>query len=199
MSTEDSVSRWIDEIQLGKDELAGAIWERYFPQLVRVARQRLSSRQDPVADEEDIALSVLESFFEGAQNNRFPNLRDRDGLWRLLSEMTRRKAIDYLRHSQRQKRDRGKVLGDSAFTGFESSQNGIGQVPGNDPTPEFAIILAEACETLLDQLDTELQQLALNKLEGYTNKEIASKLGCSLATVERRLKLIRKKWQRELT
>jgi DNA-directed RNA polymerase specialized sigma24 family protein len=59
--------------------------------------------------------------------------------------------------------------------------------------------LAEACEILLDQLDTELQQLALNKLEGYTNKEIAGKLGCSVATVERRLKLIRKKWQRELT
>jgi DNA-directed RNA polymerase specialized sigma24 family protein len=104
MSTEDSVSRWIDEIRLGKDELAGAIWERYFPQLVRVARHRLNCRQDPVADEEDIALSVLESFFEGAQNNRFPNLRDRDGLWRLLSEMTRRKAIDYLRRGQRLKR-----------------------------------------------------------------------------------------------
>jgi RNA polymerase sigma factor (sigma-70 family) len=141
----------------------------------------------------------LDSFIEGAQNDRFPNLRDRDGLWRLLSEMTRRKAIDYLRRGRRQKRGGGKVLGDSAFTNPESSQNGIGQVPGDDPTPEFAIILAEACEILLDQLDTELQQIALNKLEGYTNKEIASKLSCSVATVERRLKLIRKKWQRELT
>lgn len=199
MSTEDSVSRWIDEIRLGKDELAGAIWERYFPQLVRVARQRLSSRQDLVADEEDIALSVLDSFFEGAQNNRFPNLTDRDGLWRLLSEMTRRKAIDYLRRGQRLKRGGGNVSGESAFTSPESSQNGIGQVAGDDPTPEFAIILAEACENLLDQLDAELQQIALNKLDGYTNKEIAGKLGCSVATVERRLKLIRKKWQRELT
>lgn len=198
MSSEDSVSRWIDEIRLGKDEQAGAIWERYFPQLVRVARQRLSSHQDPVADEEDVALSVLESFFEGAQNNRFPNLTDRDGLWRLLSEMTRRKAIDYLRRSQRLKRG-GKGMGDPAFTSPRVSQDGLGQVPDDDPTPEFAIILAEACETLLDQLDAELQQLALSKLEGYTNKEIASKLGCSVATVERRLKLIRKKWQRELT
>jgi DNA-binding NarL/FixJ family response regulator len=32
--------------------------------------------------------------------------------------------------------------------------------------------------------------------EGYTNEEIAEQLGCPLRTVERRLHLIRKKWQR---
>jgi DNA-directed RNA polymerase specialized sigma24 family protein len=101
MSPEGSITHWIAEIKDGDSAGARGIWERYFPQLVRVARQRLNCRQDPVADEEDIALSVLESFFEGAQNNRFPNLRDRDGLWRLLSEMTRRKAIDYRRVPKR--------------------------------------------------------------------------------------------------
>ena len=35
------------------------------------------------------------------------------------------------------------------------------------------------------------------KLEGYTNDEIAGQLGCSVRTVERRLRLIRKKWQHE--
>jgi DNA-directed RNA polymerase specialized sigma24 family protein len=39
--------------------------------------------------------------------------------------------------------------------------------------------------------------LATAKLEGYTNDEIAEQLGCSQRTVERRLHLIRKKWEQE--
>jgi DNA-directed RNA polymerase specialized sigma24 family protein len=36
------------------------------------------------------------------------------------------------------------------------------------------------------------------KLEGYTNQEIAGKLGCALRTVERTLRLIRRIWNQEL-
>jgi DNA-directed RNA polymerase specialized sigma24 family protein len=56
--------------------------------------------------------------------------------------------------------------------------------------------MVEACQCLFDRLvDPNLKSLAAAKLEGYTNGEIAERLGCSLRTVERRLHLIRKKWQ----
>ena len=45
--------------------------------------------------------------------------------------------------------------------------------------------------------DDELRQIALSKMEGCTNEEIGVRLGVSLATVERRLALIRKTWDRE--
>ena len=35
------------------------------------------------------------------------------------------------------------------------------------------------------------------RVEGYTNDEIASKLGCTRRTVQRRLNLIRDLWQRD--
>jgi DNA-directed RNA polymerase specialized sigma24 family protein len=38
----------------------------------------------------------------------------------------------------------------------------------------------------------------LGKLEGYTNEEIAAKIGRALPTVERRLRLIRQRWQGEM-
>jgi DNA-directed RNA polymerase specialized sigma24 family protein len=44
----------------------------------------------------------------------------------------------------------------------------------------------------------EMRALAVRKLEGYTNGEIAGLLGCSRATVERRLALVRKSWEKEL-
>lgn len=54
-------------------------------------------------------------------------------------------------------------------------------------------MLAEEVETLLARLKTPvLRQVAVWKLEGYTNAEIADRQACSLPTVERRLAMIRK-------
>jgi DNA-directed RNA polymerase specialized sigma24 family protein len=48
---------------------------------------------------------------------------------------------------------------------------------------------------LLHHLGDDLRPVALAKMEDYTNQEIAAKLDCSLSTVERRLRFIRKIWQ----
>ena len=59
-------------------------------------------------------------------------------------------------------------------------------------------MVAEECRRRLEQLDdAELQPLAVAKMEGHSNEEIAHRLDCSVRTVERRLHLIRQKWQRE--
>jgi DNA-directed RNA polymerase specialized sigma24 family protein len=51
----------------------------------------------------------------------------------------------------------------------------------------------------MEQLgDPILQSVATWKLEGYTNHEIAARLGCVTKTVERKLARIRGKWAREL-
>ena len=90
---------------------------------------------------------------------------------------------------------RGK---DESGVGGAGEQAGLAEVIGHAPTPEFAAMMAEECQRLLERLDDpELAALALAKLEGYTNKEIAKRLGCSVRTVERQLRLIRKKWQQE--
>jgi DNA-directed RNA polymerase specialized sigma24 family protein len=43
-----------------------------------------------------------------------------------------------------------------------------------------------------------LQDVATWKLEGYTNDEIAARLGCVTSTVERKLARIRTMWAREM-
>jgi DNA-directed RNA polymerase specialized sigma24 family protein len=51
---------------------------------------------------------------------------------------------------------------------------------------------------LLESLgDAVLRSIAVWKMEGYTNAEIAARLGCVEVTVERRLRLIRDTWARE--
>jgi RNA polymerase sigma factor (sigma-70 family) len=153
-----------------------------------------------VADEEDVAASVMESLFRAAEKGRFPNLADRDDLWRLLLRMTARKVVDLKRREARQRRGGGRVKGESALGkgGAPDDPAALAEVIGDAPTPEFAAMMIEQCQGLLARLaDPELEALASAKLEGYTNDEVAERLGCSVRTVERRLHLIRKKWQQE--
>ena len=67
---------------------------------------------------------------------------------------------------------------------------------GNEPTPEFAAQVAEEYERLLNFLDDDQRAIAVAKLEGLTNPEIAARLDRSLRTVERKLQLIRGIWER---
>ena len=200
MCPDGSVTRWFEELKQGASVAAQALWERYFPELVRLARQKLRGVPCRVADEEDVAASAMESFFEAAQKGRFPDLADRDDLWRLLLRMTARKVVDLRRREGRQCRGGGHVrtASDLPAAGSDAEQLALSQVVGDTPTPELAAIMAEECQRLLGQLtEADLRTLAVAKMEGYTNREIAERLDCSLRTVERRLGLIRKKWQRE--
>jgi DNA-directed RNA polymerase specialized sigma24 family protein len=194
-----SVSHWIDRLKAGDDAAAQRLWEVYFTRLVSLARNRLRGRPRRAADEEDIALSAFHSFCRGAEQGRFPQLADRDDLWRLLVVITARKAIDLIEHEARQKRGGGTVLGESALSRLHDSEElpaGLEQIVGAEPTPEFALQVAEETERLLDLLDSaELRSVALWKMEGYTNEEIATKLGCVPRTVERKLRMIRSAWQ----
>ena len=80
---------------------------------------------------------------------------------------------------------------------------GFDKLPSESPTPEHILVAAENMQKLLQALertgpegaDARLQQIAEWRFEGYTNQEIAAKLGCSLPTIERRLRLIREIWQ----
>lgn len=189
MKSGDSVHEWIEGAEKGDSGSQEEIWARFFPELLRLARRHLQGRLR-VGDEEDVVLSVLQSYFVGAQENRFPEVRGGDELWRLLSRMTHRKAIDWLRHAGRQKRF---AVGESALN-LDAEHQPMSEVAGETRNPLLEIVAIDECRRLLSLLTTELQAIALRKLEGYTNQEIAGQLTCSLATVERRLKLIRDIW-----
>jgi DNA-directed RNA polymerase specialized sigma24 family protein len=140
-----------------------------------------------------VALSAFDSFCRGAEHGRFPQLADRHDLWPLLVVLTARKANRLVRHERRQKRGGGKVH-DEAILDTDTAAEGpaLAQLIGREPTPEFAAQVAEEFQRLLDRLgDEELRTIALWKLEGYTNEEIAAKLGCVARTVERKLRVIR--------
>jgi DNA-directed RNA polymerase specialized sigma24 family protein len=194
------VTSWLSLLHAGDTLAAQALWDRYFPQLVRLARSRLSGIPCRTADEEDVALSAFASFVRGAEGGRFPQLADRTDLWNLLVVITARKVAALKARQQRLRRGGGKVRGDSAFLGpagaADQDRQGIENVVGATPTPDFAAQVAEEYQLLLAGLEEDtLRLVAVWKLEGYTNEEIAGKLDCSVATVERKLRRIRNAWE----
>jgi DNA-directed RNA polymerase specialized sigma24 family protein len=190
-----SVTFWLGRLKAGDPAATQKLWEGYFQRLVRLARGRLQAAPRRAADEEDVALSAFDSFCRGVEEGRFPRLSDRDDLWQLLVLLTARKASNLVRLERRQRRGGGKVRNASAVGTDEPA---LDSLIGREPDPEFAVQVAEECRRLLERLeDSTLQAIAVWKMEGHTNEEIAGKLGRAVGTVERKLQLIRKIWGTE--
>ena len=196
-----SVTHWIEQFKEGDSAGAQALWDRYFSRLVTLARRKLESVPRRVADEEDVALSAFNSFCVGVSQGRILQLNDRHDLWKVLVTITARKAAAQRRYSNRQKRGGGHVRGESVFDSPDMSDAapGIAQVIGTEPTPAFAAQVADECRRLLETLgDEKLETIVQWKLEGYSNIEIAERLGVAPRTVERKLERIRHQWERVL-
>jgi DNA-directed RNA polymerase specialized sigma24 family protein len=190
-----SVTIWLEQLKAGDPRAAKPLWDGYYARLVALARARLRAVPRGAADEEDVALSAFDSFCKAASAGRFPRLDDRDDLWQVLFVLTTRKAIGLARHETRQKRggprDDPRDVGDSA-------PDAVAMVAAPGPTPDVVVEVTEGCAHLLRLLPADdLRQVAVWKLEGYTNEEIAGKLNRSISAVERKLKSIRAIWERE--
>ena len=173
----------------------------YYRELVELARARFGTTPRRVADEEDVALSVLRCLYEGAARGQFAELVNRGELWQLLAAITGRKVIDQQRRLNQQKRGGGRVRGDSVMHGNDDDRSSVGfdQFGGDAATPEVLAIAAEEFQRLMLLLDDDrLRQIAQCKLEGYTNEEIGQRLGLACRSIERKLQRIRQIWATEL-
>jgi DNA-directed RNA polymerase specialized sigma24 family protein len=188
------VTGWIQRLRTGDGSAVQHLWNGYFQRMVLAARQRLQGAAKAAADEEDVALSAFNSFCKGAQAGRFPQLLDSHSLWPLLLVITANKSVDLIRQNNRQRRGGGleRLSGDAladALSGLIS----------REPGPEFTAELTDQLSQLLQNLDAcgdpLLRQIALLKLEGLGNDEIATRLGCVRRSVERKLQVIARLWE----
>jgi DNA-directed RNA polymerase specialized sigma24 family protein len=193
MSSDVSVTRLIGMLKKGDRAAAQRLWETYFRRLVGLARARLQGTARRLADEEDVALSAFASFYRRAECGAFPRLEDRDDLWQLLFIVTVRKAINLVHYQGRLSRGSGRVKSLADLEGMD-----LESVIGHEPSPEFAAEMTDECRRLLDRLgDPTLRSVALWKMEGMTNAEIAVRVGCAEKSVERKLRAIRQIWSGE--
>jgi RNA polymerase sigma factor (sigma-70 family) len=189
-----SVTQFIERLKAQDPEAAGRIWQRYFERLLPLARARLRPLGSGGCDAEDVLVSVFDRFFRAAGEDRFARLEDRDDLWQILLMLTERTVADQYRRAGAQKRggltrDRGR--GDDTPPALEN-------VADREPGPEFAAAFNDSLARAIGRLtDEKTREVALLRMEGRENQEIAQRLEVSLSSVERKLRVVREVWKQE--
>lgn len=187
----DAVTCWIGELRRQSPEAQARIFDQYFGPAVRLANRRLGTARRRERDEEDVAISAMQSFFAGIAADRFNRLANRDDLWAVIAVITSRKAIRQLRRLTSLKRGGGRERGESVF-----ATDGPGLAAAQAGGDEMAETEARDLGCwLIEQLpEPMLRSIALMRLEGLSVEEIAGSLDVVPRTIERKLARIRQIW-----
>lgn len=189
LDPDQSVTQWIRGLKGGDEVAAAHIWDRFFRRVAGLARKRLGDLPRGARDEEDLALSALNALCDGARNDRFQRLDDRDDLWSLLTVITVRKVIDAHRREGRRSEIGAAEL--------EAELDQLAEGAAFAPEGDYLDVLSLTSRELLENLDDRIREVALLRLQGYSNAEIATRTGRSVPTVERHLRMIRHAWTSE--
>jgi hypothetical protein len=165
MAITPSVTTWIGLLKAGNPDAAQALWQRYFAQLVELARQHLARRVRRAADEEDVALSAFASFCAGVAAGRFPRLSDRHDLWRLLLTITIRHSRKAAEYETRARRDARRTYAMTDL--FDLDMADLDLLAAEAPDPAFAAEVADELQHLLRLLPgDDLRAVAQNRVGG---------------------------------
>lgn len=191
----NSVTGWIADLRQGEGQAACEIWKRFSARITQIARRELEVIPRRGKDEEDVALSVFNTVFQGVSLGRYSYLKDRTQLWALLVKITRTKANGLKRHELRLKRGGKRQIQDLHSEAFacKGATNGL---RATEPTAAEAVEVADQLHYLMGLLRTDdLRNTARLTLEGYSTSEIAVELKVVDRSVRRKLAIIRTTWE----
>ena len=185
-----SVTRWINDFRLGDDCAADLLWNFVKAKLTSLASRKIGKAI--AYDEEDVAIVAFTTLCDGLQTGRYDGVENRQELWQLLATITINRARKLARDEKRIKRG-GKFcrLNDNAAL--------LNDVESPEPSPELSLLAKDECRRMISLLSrNELKVVAVLKVDGHTNEEIAEIVGCTRRSIQRRLNLIRDIWANEL-
>ena len=146
------------------------------PRLLTLARSHLDRRIRVLQDEEDVVQSMGRSFFRRLRRGDF-DLADRDALWALLVTITLNKSRNAAdRHLAATARCPPRTTSPAVRRG-PVGRPARGVRPGDrraDPAGGRSPERGAGCKAA-GPSEPDLRQVALMKLEGYSNREIAER------------------------
>jgi len=162
-----------------KQDAAGKFADRYMEKLVSLIQRNISGRFQSRFDAEDVAQSVMRSWFEGVRKRKIHPTSSSE-IWPLISVMALNKVRNRIRFNQAGRRDvRQSEAGDEISD----------QIP--EPTPDDVVAFEDMLQVISDSLDEQSREVLQLILEGYSVTEISERLEVSTKTIQRRKKTIR--------
>ncbi|MCA9055335.1 MAG: hypothetical protein KDA75_15950 [Planctomycetaceae bacterium] len=184
-----SVSLLLRDLRRGDSNAALILWGRYLPRLTWLAERTLAGRRTGIADAGDAVQSAWISFWRMLDTEKVPTHLNREDFWNLLGLMVVRKVRRQVRRESAVKRGSGQVVRETDLPA-DGGTRGMDDWAAGLSTADFDL----HSEELLALLDEECRRIAVLRLLGHLNREIAEELMCTERKVQRKLELIRMRW-----
>jgi RNA polymerase sigma-70 factor (ECF subfamily) len=155
----------------GNEDAARELFDRYVERLMGLARRRISQKLAGRVDAEDCVQSALRTFFHRAREGKFV-VTERDDVAKLLMRITVHKTLRQVAFHQAEKRDAAAELRQGA-----DAKKRWEELLAEEPTPDHAVAFLDQMETFFSQLRPQERQILEMRLGGFSNDEIAEKLG----------------------
>jgi len=177
----DLVRRW----QAGDEDAAAELFARYQGRLLPLVASHLNEKLGARLDADELVQSIFKSAFRVTRDGQ-PLFSDDTGFWKWLVTVALNKVFKRIERETAAKRDPDREISSPTDRdGF------LAECLSQRPTTMQVVEVADLMENILQRLDEDQKQILLLRLEGYTQKEIARKLGVSDKTVQRRSEKIR--------
>jgi RNA polymerase sigma-70 factor (ECF subfamily) len=163
----------------GNEEAARRLFDEYVDRLLALARAHLSQRLAQRVDPEDVVQSVFRTFFGRVKDGRF-HIQGRDDLCKLLTTITLHKVLRQVNFHRAAKRNPQQ----EAARGDWSREDLVNLLT-REPSPEVTIAFLDQLEHLVGRLRPREREILDLRLQGYTNEEIAARLGTYERAVRR--------------
>ncbi len=195
MMTAGSVTNLLRAIEQGDDDAAHQLWNRYESEMHGVAQRRMKRlKQRDILDEEDIVSSAFAGICLAARKGQLAKISNRGELWGLMIVAIHNKIGQREEYVGAAKRDADLLV--SQADRLRDLGSNLERIVTSEAGPESQAIQVEAVEVLLKKLDDpDHRAVAVLKLAGYSNDEIAEQLGYARRTIQRMLSLIRSCWE----
>lgn len=195
MDNESQSQGWLCGFHSGEEEALQRLWHRFYQKLVGFADRRVRPVSAGMIDGEDIAQSVFRSLWLAAKEGRLNDVKNLDQIWWILVAIAERKCISHARRGNTIKRG-----GTHIRVSLDSPEVQECQVLlSSCLTAEYALSFGEEIHRLIHLLTDETsRQIAIQRIADRSIEEIAKSLTLSTATVNRKLRIIRRVWKDQL-
>ena len=175
----------LDLWRAGDEQAARQLFDTYVERLLALARRRISQRLAGRVDPEDVVQSVFRTFFHRAREGQF-HVADQDELGKLLVRITVHKTLRQVAFHQAAKRN----LQQEVAQGPEPQQR-LQELFDREPTPDEAVTFLDQLEHFLSRLRPQERQILELRLQGFSNDEIAARLGIYDRKIRRAIERVR--------
>ncbi len=169
----------LNRYQNGSETAAFEIHSRYETRLISLARNRLMGVLSSKIESEDIAQETMAAFFQLADQNNIRWEKEGD-LWRLLAGIAINKVKQTFQHFSFQKRAIGKEV---SLANAEKLD--VTFLADRESAEEAIATLHELVEDMVINERPLMRTVLLMRLSGYSNEEIATRVGRSARTIRR--------------